>query len=79
MPEIEPPDEKAQPLLRLIVEAIKSGRVREGDPKTAALLRGESRLSTAASRWAGKFKLPEPDPSDPRMSYLLERYLRHRK
>ena len=36
---------------------------------------GESRFS---QRWAGKFKLPDPDPSDPRLTYLLERYLRNR-
>ena len=34
MPGIEPPDPKAQPLLRLIVEAIDRGRIREGDPRT---------------------------------------------
>jgi hypothetical protein len=34
MTEIQPPVPKAQPLLRVIVEAIGRGRVREGDPKT---------------------------------------------
>lgn len=34
MPGIVPPDPKAQPLLRLIVGAIKSGRIREDDPAT---------------------------------------------
>src|SRR6266853_4417741 len=34
MPEIEPPNLKAQPLLRLIVEAIDRGRIREGNPTT---------------------------------------------
>jgi len=27
-----------------------------------------------ASKWAGKFQLPEPDPEDARLTYLLERY-----
>lgn len=31
---------------------------------------------TFAQRWKGKFELPEPDPSDPRLTYLLERYHR---
>jgi Protein of unknown function (DUF433) len=34
MPEIAPPDQKAQPLLRLIVDAIKAGRIRAGTPDT---------------------------------------------
>lgn len=38
-----------------------------------------SRLSKLAERWAGKFKLPEPDPSDPRLTYLLEKYERNRQ
>jgi hypothetical protein len=36
MPQIEPPDPKALPLLRVIVDAIKAGRFREGDPSTAS-------------------------------------------
>jgi len=36
------------------------------------------RLSTLAERWAGKFQLPKPDPSDPRLTYLLERYFHNR-
>jgi len=36
------------------------------------------KLSTLAERRAGKFQLPEPDPSDPRLTHLIERYLRHR-
>jgi hypothetical protein len=39
----------------------------------------EKRLSTLASRWAGKFELPKDDPTDPRLTYLLERYRRHRE
>ena len=35
--------------------------------------------STLASRWAGKFTLPDDDPSDARLTYLLERYRRHRE
>lgn len=35
--------------------------------------------STLASRWAGAFSLPDADPSDPRLTYLLERYHRHRE
>lgn len=34
MPEIEPAPEKAQPLLRLLVEAIERGRFRQGQPET---------------------------------------------
>jgi uncharacterized protein (DUF433 family) len=30
-------------------------------------------------RWSGKFKLPEPDPADARLTYLLERYEKNRK
>lgn len=68
MPEIKPPDEKAQPLFRLIVQSIESGRIQEGDASTL-LPSGESRLSSVASGWAGKFSLPEPDPADARMSH----------
>jgi hypothetical protein len=39
--------------------------------------RAGPRGSTFAQRWKGKFTLPQPDPSDPRLTYLLERYLRH--
>ncbi len=38
-------------------------------------LRKPSRL---AERWAGKFQLPTPDSSDPRLTFLLGRYLRDR-
>ncbi len=34
MPGITPPDPEAQPLLRVIVEAIDCGRIHEGDPRT---------------------------------------------
>ena len=40
---------------------------------------GGSRLSTFANRWAGKLKLPEPDPNDARLTYLIEKYERNRK
>ena len=36
------------------------------------------RASRLAERWAGKFRLPKPDPSDPRLTYLIERYFRNR-
>jgi uncharacterized protein (DUF433 family) len=39
---------------------------------------GSSQLASFASKWAGKFKLPKPDPADPRLTYLLERYHRNR-
>jgi len=32
-----------------------------------------------ATKWMGKFKLPKPDPTDPRLSHLLERYERIRE
>ena len=38
-----------------------------------------SRLESFTSKWTGKFKLPEPDPADPRLTYLLERYERNRQ
>lgn len=34
MPDIEPPEPKAQPLLRLVIRAIESGQFHEGDPST---------------------------------------------
>src|SRR4051812_30973245 len=34
MPRIAPPDSKALPLLRVIVEAIRSGRIREDESRT---------------------------------------------
>jgi hypothetical protein len=34
MPEIEQPGPKAQALLRIIVDAISAGRIREGEPET---------------------------------------------
>ena len=39
--------------------------------------RAGHRGASFAQRWRGKFTLPQPDPSDPRLTYLLERYLRH--
>jgi hypothetical protein len=42
--------------------------------KPGAWMRQPSKLE----RLAGKFQLPEPDPTDPRLNYLLERYLRNR-
>lgn len=33
---------------------------------------------TFTDRWTGKFTLPEPDPEDARLTFLLERYLRNR-
>ena len=59
MPPIEPPDSKALPLLHTPVE--------EGEKISA-----NAPLFT--TRWAGEFALPEPDPEDARVSYLLERY-----
>lgn len=38
-----------------------------------------SRLASFTSKWTGKFKLPEPDPADARLTYLLERYERNRQ
>jgi hypothetical protein len=32
--------------------------------------------SSFAERWKGKFQLPPPDPNDPRLTYLLDRYRR---
>lgn len=34
--------------------------------------------SSLAVRWAGKLEMPPADPSDPRLTYLLERYERDR-
>jgi uncharacterized protein (DUF433 family) len=49
------------------------------EKQAAAPQPGESRLSTIASRWAGGFKLPAADPTDAKMSYLVDHYLRHRE
>lgn len=27
-------------------------------------------------KWRGKFKVPQPDPRDPRLNYLLKKYVR---
>ena len=35
-----------------------------------------TKAATFTTRWTGKFALPEPDPDDSRLSYLLERYER---
>jgi uncharacterized protein (DUF433 family) len=43
---------------------------RENQP-VSGLPRGLSKL---AQKWAGRFTLPEPDLSDPRLAFLLERY-----
>ncbi len=29
-------------------------------------------------KWRGQFKEPQPDPSDPRLTYLLRKYVRNR-
>ncbi|MBA3961404.1 MAG: hypothetical protein H0X40_05820 [Chthoniobacterales bacterium] len=31
-----------------------------------------------ADRWYGKFKVPDPDPDDPRLTYLLRKYVHNR-
>ncbi len=36
-----------------------------------------SQATSFTSRWTGKFALPEPDPEDARLSYLLEKYERN--
>ena len=28
-----------------------------------------------AQKWRGKFKVPKPDPKDPRLNYLLKKYV----
>jgi hypothetical protein len=33
---------------------------------------------TFSERWKGRFKLKDPDPDDPRLTHLLERYERYR-
>lgn len=30
-------------------------------------------------KWRGKFKLPKPDPNDPRLNRLIEKYLKNEK
>ena len=35
--------------------------------------------SSFVERWTGKFRLKDPDPDDPRLTFLLERYERNRK
>ncbi len=35
-----------------------------------------AKKTTFTKRWTGQFALPEPDPEDERLSYLLERYER---
>jgi uncharacterized protein (DUF433 family) len=44
--------------------------------RTGRKQQGPSKLALAAA--AGKFELPKPHPSDARLTYLLERYRRHR-
>lgn len=31
-----------------------------------------------ADKWYGKFKLPKEDPKDPRLNYLLRKYVHNR-
>ncbi|CAN5197585.1 hypothetical protein BH20VER2_BH20VER2_12010 [soil metagenome] len=57
--------------------ALSYGAKRADEPRRAAPLES-GRLSRLAERWAGKFKLPKPDHSDPRLTYLLDRYERNR-
>lgn len=44
----------------------------------AAERENKTRTSWFTEKWGGKFKLPKPNPSDPRLTYLLERYERNR-
>jgi uncharacterized protein (DUF433 family) len=44
----------------------------------AADRENKAQTSWFTEKWADKFKLPKPDPSDPRLTYLLERYERNR-
>lgn len=35
-----------------------------------------NKKTSFAERWKGRFQLPPPDPNDPRLNYLLERFQR---
>lgn len=48
----------------------------EREDQSTAASKKLSSLSNFTTRWTGKFKLPEADPSDPRLTYLLNRYER---
>lgn len=52
MPGIEPPSPTAQPLLRVIVEAIGRGQIREGEPKT--FLPYSKALDLMGVEWRGR-------------------------
>jgi len=55
MPEIDLPDQCAQAVLGILVEAIQSGRIQEGDPRSF-LTYSEvlQRLGLPVQRWAGR-------------------------
>jgi hypothetical protein len=65
----------------LVRQALMEKIARENLPEdTATDVDGTSALPepkpSFAERWKGKFQLPPPDPTDPRLNYLLERYER---
>jgi hypothetical protein len=35
--------------------------------------------SSFVEKWAGKFKTPKLNPSDPRLNYLIKKYIRPRQ
>ncbi|ACB76286.1 hypothetical protein [Opitutus terrae] len=77
MSRVPPPRPKARRLLDVIVDTIaRAAKALRSRPRT--WMDGHE-PSALAQRWAGKFTLPEDDPSDPRLVYLLERYRRLRE
>jgi hypothetical protein len=54
--------------------ADEASRLPEG-PEVIKKTAHETAEKTAFSaRWSGRFTLPEPDPEDPRLTYLLHRF-----
>jgi uncharacterized protein (DUF433 family) len=57
---------------------IRASLAYAADREKRALLPAEHPRSTFSERWKGRFTLKDPDPDDPRLTHLLERYERYR-
>ena len=62
------------------IERAKAFAKREGKSPSQIVEQQFNRLGTQSfvEKWRGKFEEPAPDPSDPRLTYLLRKYVHNR-
>ncbi len=61
---------------RAAIQSAKAYAKREGTSLSALVEHQFQQLGSTSfgRKWQGKFKLPKPDPKDPRLNYLLRKY-----